>query len=169
MTDLDRAELRQLAESALPDGPLGAYTFAGTGKLRSFQSGFGPKDALALLDALDEAERERDELGKAAFAAILAAGEDTDGARSWADYFRPLKFPAWDVAVQRAVTRLREDLAQSDDEAEAAEAALARVRALHRVDQGTEGRAIVRCVCEERWPCSTIQALDGAPEPEEKP
>lgn len=116
-------------------------------------------DEDAALAALDEAERERDVLGKAAFAAILASGEDTDGARSWADYFRPLIFPTWDVAVQQAVTRLREDLAQSDDEAEAAEAALARVRALHRVDQGTEGRAIVRCVCEERWPCPTVAAL----------
>lgn len=149
MIEIDRADLRRWREQAQEKVNRGV---GGAALLSAVQ-------ALALLDALDEAERERDELGKAAFAAILASGEDTDGARSWADYFRPLIFPTWDVAVQRAVTRLREDLAQSDDEAEAAEAALARVRALHRVDQGTEGRAIVRCVCEERWPCPTVAAL----------
>lgn len=107
MTDLDRAELRQLAESALPDGPLGAYTFAGTGKLRSFQSGFGPKDALALLDALDEAEKER---GKAI--AEVARQQ------------------ALRVENGRRFEQMRSERTAALARAETAEAAIERVRAL---------------------------------------
>lgn len=44
-------------------------------------------------------------------------------------------------------------------ERDAALAALERVRAQHRVDQYTEGRVVTRCVCEEKWPCSTMAAL----------
>lgn len=51
-------------------------------------------------------------------------------------------------------------------ERDAAVAAVERVRANHQIDDYTAGHTIVRCVCEEIWPCSTIQALDGAPEPE---
>lgn len=54
---------------------------------------------------------------------------------------------------------LIEELIDLKPLAEAAEATLERVRALHRVDQYTEGRAVTRCVCEEKWPCSTLAAL----------
>lgn len=43
--------------------------------------------------------------------------------------------------------------------AEAAEAKIAAIRAQHRVDKYTEGRATKYCICEEEWPCSTFQTL----------
>lgn len=66
-------------------------------------------------DALDALTDERDRLGDAAFAAILTSGEDTDGARDWRNYFRPLVSPAWSTVVEEAVARERSDVDREAD------------------------------------------------------
>lgn len=63
-------------------------------------------------------------------------------------------------AIERAARRALDAYRDAIARAEAAEATLERVRVQHRVDQYTEGRAVLRCVCEEEWPCPTMAALD---------
>ena len=56
-------------------------------------------------------------------------------------------------------------------ERDAAHAAIERVRALHSVAYSGNSRSpnAFCATCITSWPCPTVAALDGAPEPEEKP
>lgn len=58
MTEIDRAELRRLAEAAEEARKL--HSFIVPTSLYQFQNAAPPSKVLALLDALDKAERERD-------------------------------------------------------------------------------------------------------------
>lgn len=75
------------------------------------------------------------------------------------DEFKQAEAVIADWNTRRGGPQERNLFAELRTRAEAAEATLERVRALHRVDQYTEGRAVTRCVCEEEWPCSTMAAL----------
>lgn len=72
-----------------------------------------------------------------------------------------------DAATERVRDAWRKDHREMLAKLDAATAAIARVRAIHHPDPyDVSGKY---CTCEEAWPCSTIAALDGAPEPEEGP
>lgn len=93
-----------------------------------FIAAANPDAVIALLDRLEVAERERDVLGKAAFAAVVASGEDVAGSETWESYFRPMTFPNRVDAVHQNVTSLREERDQSDREALTAENTLSLIR-----------------------------------------
>lgn len=61
-----------------------------------------------------------------------------------------------------------DDLAKEIDRANAALAAVERVRVLHPVaySGNSRSRNAFCATCTTMWPCATIRALDGAPEPE---
>ncbi len=72
--------------------------------------------------AAKKPEAERDALGAAAFAAIVASGADTDGAETWESYFRPLRYPSWVDDVHQNVTSIREERDRAEMESLSAEA-----------------------------------------------
>ncbi|WP_125777177.1 hypothetical protein [Antribacter gilvus] len=99
--------------------------------------GVVPMDEVVEGFVADGTAEERDRLGEAAFAAIRTAGAHHDGAQTWQAYFRPMTFPAWDVAVSNAVKAVRRDVRLAEDQsdrwqerAKAAEARLASILAL---------------------------------------
>ena len=69
------------------------------------------------------------------------------------------------AAARQAVPALLDMLDQAESERDQAQAALDRVRALHRHASITTRGATTpedRCMgCQQAWPCPTIRALDG--------
>lgn len=82
----------------------------------------------ALVERVQQAEAERDQLGNAAFAAYCAAGGDTDTARNWQEFFRPITLPAWSEVVEREV---RQAIRDEEEEAET-QAGIAAIRTAER-------------------------------------
>lgn len=65
---------------------------------------------------------------------------------------------------------LKVDIPSLKAERDAATTAIAEVRALHRREPGTGVDWCSHCIDNDGpWPCSTIAALDGAPEPDDDP
>ena len=97
---------------------------------REIPSGISPiADLLrALVERVQAAEAERDMLGNAAFAGYCAAGGDTDSARNWAEFFRPLTYPIWSEVVEREV---RQAIRDEENEAEN-QAGIATIRTAER-------------------------------------
>lgn len=70
------------------------------------------------------------------------------------------------------IKRLIAALEAATRERDAALAAIERVRAIHRPESNERYTWCVGCSTDEYpedWPCPTVAALDGAPEPEEGP
>ena len=82
----------------------------------------------ALVERVQAAEAERDMLGNAAFAGYCAAGGDTDSARNWAEFFRPITYPIWSEVVEREV---RQAIRDEENEAEN-QAGIATIRTAER-------------------------------------
>lgn len=87
-------------------------------------------DLRDLIARVQQAEAERDQLGNAAFAAYCAAGGDTDTARNWQEFFRPITLPAWSEVVEREV---RQAIRDEEEEAET-QAGIAAIRTAERDD-----------------------------------
>jgi hypothetical protein len=120
---MDRDELRATAEAAKPDGAFGARTFDGMSRLRQFHYVALPDVVLALLDALDAAERAASPSDdhEADFDAD-ARGEGYFGARSVSRPRSDAEIEAaaravWDVLEDRLEDDIRLDLNDIGDSA----------------------------------------------------
>lgn len=106
---------------------------------------------------------EREKLGRAAYAAYVATGADTDGARNWRELFRPLVHPSWADVLR---SEIEESIETEQDVIEA-------VLRLHATDHegfcaecrrlveygGTRGLENPEHLDKTlRWPCPTAVA-----------
>ena len=135
---------------------------------REIPSGISPiADLLrALVERVQAAEAERDMLGNAAFAGYCAAGGDTDSARNWAEFFRPITYPIWSEVVEREV---RQAIRDEENEAEN-QAGIATIRTAER-DEARGKLDTVRTYIRqhdetsptgrEQWGADVLAILDG--------
>lgn len=160
------------AEDAEPNPVAQVYT----PELAKHIATFDPPTILALLDHITQLERERDEL-RGWREKVLEQVRDTTNldhtGMLHSEQIPDLDFGQLIDKLKRERDEARAEVesitsqwratgraeADAHRRANKAEAALERVKALHRIDPYTEGLRTTRCVCEERWPCSTIEAI----------